>query len=247
MTDLQHKTDELERLNAQLQNLNKRIIQEHSKRMFLSKRLVEILEKERRETAMALHDEAGQLLATLKMDLEMLERAKDAKKQTECLHAAKSKISELIAVVKNVSRQLRPSVLDTLGLVPAARSLIDRAREHQGGINIDFFTQGVPDQMDPGKQTAIYRILQESMSNILKYAEAKKIHISLIKKNNIVRLTVEDDGKGFDYQTVSESAIQAKGPMGITIMRERAVQQGGSFWIDSASDRGTYISVEIPL
>lgn len=245
--DLQQKTDDLEGLNTLLQNLNQKIIQEHSKRMFLSKRLVEILERERRETAMALHDEAGQLLATLKMDLEMLERAKDAKKQTECLHAAKAKISDLISVVKNVSRQLRPGVLDTLGLVPAARSLVDRVREHHNGIDIDFFSQGVPDRMDPAKQTTIYRILQESMSNIIKHAEAKKIHISLIKKDNIVRLTAEDDGKGFDYQTVSKSAMQAKGPMGITIMRERAVQHGGSFWIDSKPDRGTYITVEIPI
>jgi PAS domain S-box-containing protein len=245
--NLQKRTDELQELTARLQSLNERAFQEHGRRIYLSKRLVEILEKERREIAMALHDEAGQTLTTLKMDLEMMEDATDLLKQSELLHSAKGKISKLTEFIKNISRQLRPSVLDTLGLLSAVRSLIDQLREDRVEFEIDLITKVVPERLDHNKETALFRILQEALNNCIKYADAKKVHISLVEKNKAVLLTVEDDGKGFDYEKVSMFAEQGRGPLGITIMRERAVQQGGTFWVESAPGRGTFISVEVPI
>lgn len=244
--ELQKRTEELEDLNLQLKEMNERIAQEHSHRIYLSRKLVKILEKERRDMAMALHDGAGQILATLKMDLERMDINPDRRKQAELLNSARKKISDLIGFVKDTSRQLRPSVLDTLGLLPAVHSLIDQVKKDADGLEIDLFTQSIPEHLDSDKQTALYRVIQEALTNCLKYAEAEKVYIGLVKRDQSMVLTVEDNGKGFDYEKIS-GRTEGEEPTGISIMRERAMQHGGTFWIESSPGRGTYITVEIPV
>jgi len=245
--DLREKSEDLKQVNIQLRDQNEQILLEQGWRRYLSRQLVRILEKERRDLAMALHDGAGQILATLKMDLDMMESMAAPEKQAVLLNSFRKKLTDLIDFVKNTSKHLRPSVLDTLGLLPAIRSLADQVKLQSPELEINLSLQQVPKKLDADKQTALFRITQEALTNIMKYAAAEKVHINLLHRDNTIFLTIEDDGKGFDYDKISYLAAQGKGPTGITIMRERALQQDGTFWVESAPGRGTFISVEIPI
>jgi PAS domain S-box-containing protein len=253
--------EELEKLNEELRSeIQKRkqyekalksstekIIQEHTHRKALSGQLVDLLEKDRREVAMALHDHAGQILTTLKMDLEAMENKASQTEARLKLKPAKDKATELLAFIRNTSAQLRPSMLDTLGLVASVRNLIDQfpatARE-----KITFHVGNLPPRMGQDVEIALYRIIQESLTNSLKYAHAENICVNLIRKGeqNVLLLSIEDDGRGFDY-TPESSSTPVKGHLGITIMRERAVLLGGDFRVESKPGKGTVVMVEIPF
>jgi PAS domain S-box-containing protein len=244
---LEERSKELEELNVKLHELNQKISQEHRQRVYLSRRLVGMLERERREVAYVLHEKTAQVLAALKIELEQIESSPGIENVTPCIHSAKKKILYLIDSIKDTSRLLRPSILDTLGMVCAVRSLINRLNEDHPGLKIDLFAREVPERITPEKEIAIYRIIQEALTNCIKHAEPKKINVNLFKKNDVIMLTIEDDGKGFDYDSPAGLSGQIEGPLGITIMRERAVQLGGEFWIESAFGKGTYVSAKIPI
>jgi PAS domain S-box-containing protein len=253
--------EELEKVNEQLKleiekrkqyekalkSSTEKIIREHNQRKALSGQLVGLLERDRRGTAMALHDHAGQILTTLKMDLEAMENKVSQSDTRLKLKSAKGKAMELLSFIRDTSAQLRPSTLDTLGLVASVRNLIDKlptvARE-----KITFHVGDLPPRMGQDLEIALYRIIQESLTNALKYAHAENINVNLIRKGeqNVLLLSIEDDGRGFEY-THESSSTPVKGHLGITIMRERAVLLGGDFRVESKPGKGTVVMVEIPF
>ena len=253
--------EELEKLNEQLKlEIEKRkkfekvlkssteqIILEHSHRKALSRQLVELLENDRREVAMALHDHAGQILTTLKMDLEAIENKVIQRPALLKLKAAKSKTLELLAFMKDISMQLRPSTLDTLGLVASVRNLIDQLHSTTEA-KITLHTGDLPKSLGRDIEIGLYRIIQEALTNALKHAHAENIFVNLISndKQKRVILSIEDDGQGFD-QSGESSTIPASGHFGITIMQERVVLLGGDFRIESQPGKGTVVMVEMPF
>ena len=144
-----------------------------------------------------------------------------------------------------MAQGLRPSILDNLGLVPAVRALLDEFK-HLMDIEIHFFSQGITERFEKGKELAIYRIVQEALNNIIRHARAKNIFVNLVKKDGMFSLSVEDDGLGFDQDNEIKPSKMKK-PLGLIIMRERAVQLGGGCTIESQHDKGTHVLVEIPL
>jgi PAS domain S-box-containing protein len=228
-----------------LKSSTERIIQEHNQRKALSGQLVDLLEKDRREVAMALHDNAGQILTTLKMDLEAVEKDVGQGPALARLKTAKDKAIELLAFIRETSMQLRPSTLDTLGLVASVRDLIDKLptilRE-----KVHLHVGDVPRRLGQEVEIELYRIIQESINNVIKYAQAENIHVNLILKkgHKSLQLSIEDDGQGFDY---TEPHVPETGHLGITIMRERAVLLGGDFRIESSPGKGTVVMVEVPF
>jgi PAS domain S-box-containing protein len=253
--------EELENLNKQLKleiekrkqfekslkSSTEKIIQEHNLRKALSKQLVDLLEKDRREMAMALHDHAGQILTTLKMDLEAIENHVNQGPALPRLKTAKDKSLELLAFIKDTSAQLRPTMLDTLGLVSAVRNLIDQFQSTTEA-KISLHTGNIPKSLGHTVEIALYRIIQESLTNGLKHAYAKNLYVNLIRKGreNAVLLSIEDDGRGFDQGGELDYVPEA-GHFGVTIMRERAVLLGGDFRIESSPGKGTVVMVEIPF
>ncbi|MEJ2726558.1 MAG: sensor histidine kinase, partial [Deltaproteobacteria bacterium] len=224
-----------------------KILRQHEQRKYVARRLVDLLEKDRRDVAMFLHDEIGQTLTTLKMDLEIAEnRFEDSTLVREKLGAAKQKALEALGFTKQVAAQLRPSTLDTLGFLPSIRSLIS-AIEEVADFEIHFFAKGLPDRLESEKELALYRIVQESLNNALKHSGAGEIFINLTCRDGAVQLTVEDDGRGFDCEQVASGTHGKGSPLGISIMRERAAQFGGSFRIESQPGKGTQVMVEIPI
>ena len=233
------------RLHADLLKINERLREEQARRIMLSRRLINLLEEDRRRIAGDLHDQVGQRLTSIKLNLEKVHseihnldgtlRAK--------IDEAIGKTSRVLSDIKNISRELRPAILDSFGLVRSLSRLLKELE--QKGIRTHFFRKGVPERFDPEKELALYRIAQEAIQNIMKHANASEIHVNLVKEKGNICLSVEDNGIGFSPRIVNQ--VDEKGPLGLLIMRERAFQLKGELKVESAAGRGTHILVEIPL
>ncbi len=239
--------NDLKNAEAELQQSHRELKSAYDHHKILSTRLIKLLEKDRQQVAMELHDRMGQSLGTLRTgfrgirkrldqnDTDLLELVRSVEKQT---------VEELISL-KNISYELRPNMLDHLGLVPSIRTLIADF-EDRTSLQIRFFTKDIPREVNPDKALALYRIVQESFTNIVRHAKATKVYISLIRKDGKILLSIEDNGIGFDHQ---EKTVYPgdRGFLGIHIMKERASQVDGDFMIESQIDKGTQVIVEVPF
>jgi signal transduction histidine kinase len=196
---------------------------------------------------MELHDNIGQILTSLKIEIEMIhEKWRPEDRELEAsIKAAQERTSQAIKDIKNISRGLRPSMIDALGLESSLRELFNEVRKHLNA-EIRFFSRYVPKRFNHEKELALYRIAQEALNNTIKHAKAKNVFINLIKKDNRISMSVEDDGIGFELEKVVKISSE-KMPLGLIIMRERATQLDGEFTIESHVGKGTHILVEIPI
>ncbi len=239
---------ERKRVEEALERSRKTLLAEHKQRKLLSKQLITLLEADRRRVAMELHDQIGQTVVTLKMKLEAALNQLRLKSADAALkaaaHLAYDNALQAVEEIQNLSRELRPSTLDTLGLVPSLRSLFDDVNRFKE-LEINFFHKNIPRRLDPEKELAIYRIIQEALINVVKHANAKKVFVNLVKKKKFITLGVEDDGIGFDKNEVMKSPAE-KGHLGLLIMQERAVQVDGEFSVESRIGGGTHLLARIP-
>jgi signal transduction histidine kinase len=208
----------------------------------LSKRLVDVQERERRAIARELHDQIGQLLTGLKLILEMSVRA-PREAAEENLEEAKSLVGELMKRVRELSLDLRPAMLDDLGLLPALLWLFERYTA-QTQIQIRFRHTGLEGQrFSPEVETAAYRIIQEALTNAARHAEVDGVIVRLWLQKEVVNLQVEDHGRGFDAEWVRTSGAHS----GLSGMFERASMMGGRLTVESHPGNGTLVSAELPL
>ncbi|WFS63339.1 ATP-binding protein [Pseudodesulfovibrio thermohalotolerans] len=244
---VRERTRELALANEELREIHSRLEVEHEQRKILSRDLINLLEEDRREVARELHDHTGQLLTTLRLDLQAALESL-ASSEGCCrgqLESAADKITLVQRDIKSISKGLRPDTLEYLGLAQAIEALLDEYRASTD-LDIHFFHKGVPKRFDSQKELALYRITQEALTNTVKYAGAKQVHISLIDRDGRLNLTIEDDGRGFDPAAVAEAA-GASGSLGLTLMKERMVQLEGTFHLESAPGRGTQILAELNI
>jgi signal transduction histidine kinase len=206
----------------------------------LSARLVEAQENDRRALSRELHDEVGQALTGVRVELANL----SACIRTEDLVGAEAKVKEIkdlvedsVGVVRNMALLLRPSMLDDLGLVPALRW---QAREvsKRTGLRVKVSAEGVSEDLPEDHKTCIYRIVQESLHNCAQHAEATTVRVTVQQEPECIRLSIQDDGRGFQ-------AEQERG-LGLLGMQERASHLGGTFSVDGHQGQGTEISVVLP-
>ena len=240
-------SESLKRREDDLKMANQELLKEHEQRKILSKRLIDLLEKDRDQVAMELHDHIGQLLTSLKINLELIQGqlSPDQSGFESRIKASKERTVQALTDIKNISRGLKPSIMDSLGLISSLRELFNEIKRDTG-INIRFFSAKVPDRFQKEKELAIYRITQEALNNIVKYAHASTVFINLVGKEGRISLTIEDNGVGFDLEKAME-ITRGKGPLGLLIMRERAIQLQGEFSIESNIGKGTHLMVEIPI
>ena len=220
-----------------------KIIAEAEKRRLLSRRLVRMLEEDRRNMAMALHDQLGQLLTALNMDLETILSDAEPGGLEALVGKARRKVREALGFVRNISHELRPSALESLRLVPSLTSLVEAIRESYR-IPVSFFHSEIPRNLGNDKALALFRIAQEATTNALKHADAGNLFINRISREGTLYLTVEDDGKGFDQKTI---IVGPRGALGIEIMKERAVDAGGQLKIETRPGSGTQVIAEMPV
>jgi len=235
------------RAEQELKALNERLREEQTHREHLSKRLIDLLEQDRREVAMELHDRTGQMLTTLKLDLEIISselKSAEAPLQDR-IGVAVMKTSQAINDLKKIAYGLMPSMIENLGLTPSFRALLNDLK-NRTGIEIHFFSQGLSERFDREKELAIYRVAQEALYNILKHARAKQVFVNLIKKDQSISLSIEDDGVGFEVKEKMRIS-RTGGPLGLHIMRERIALLCGEFSIESRIGGGTHLLAEIPL
>ncbi len=239
---------ERKRVEEDLRRLNERLVGEHRQRKLLSKRLIQLLETRNRKVSMDLHDHIGQTLVTLKIDLDMISEriGKTGTSVTPWIEKAKHKTLQAIEDVEKIAYGLRPSMIDTLGLVPALRDLFKEIKQ-QRNIAIHFFTRDIPKRFDQEKEVAIFRVVQEALTNVIKHAQAKNCFVNLVKKGDSLMLSVEDDGHGFDEARGKRCSSGSNVTLGLLFMQERVVQLNGEFTAESRPGRGVHLLVELPL
>jgi signal transduction histidine kinase len=198
-------------------------------------------EEERRRIARELHDETGQAITTLMVGLRtLMDECPSPAIQTQA-EELRSIAAGTLEGVRNLARELRPSVLDDLGLVAALERYISEYRQRHR-LNVDIAVHGLKGRLPAPVETALYRIVQESLTNIARHARASMVSVLLEQSPGSVRVIVEDNGCGFDPPSGNETHH-----LGLYGMQERAELLGGTFMIESAQGSGTSIFVEVPL
>lgn len=207
----------------------------------LSRRLVEVQEEERRHIARELHDDIGQIVTGLRLTLDGGIRS-SGEVSVARIRRALTLTDELLERVRNLSLQLRPPMLDNLGLIPALLWHFD-CYTAQTGVRVVFDHSGCKDRrFRPDIETNVYRIIQEALTNVARHAGAQEAIVRLWADSNLLGFDIEDRGGGFDVAILPAAKVN-----GLTGMRERAASLGGDLRIDSHPGEGSCIRAELPL
>jgi signal transduction histidine kinase len=209
----------------------------------LSQQLLEAQEAERRHLARELHDEIGQALTAVKINLQALERA--SADSAGRLSDSIAIVDRALQQVRNLSLDLRPSLLDDLGLVAALRWYLDRQGQ-RAGLATEFVSQPAEIRGDANVETACFRVAQEALTNIVRHAQARRAKLELRQRDAELELTVSDDGIGFDVAAARQRAARG-GSLGLLGMQERVLLMGGRIDIQSTRGKGTRLVACLPI
>jgi signal transduction histidine kinase len=204
------------------------------------RRVVDAQELERRRLARELHDETGQALTSILLGLKTLEETVEGDGSSAAIGDLRELVVATLQDVRRLAVELRPKVLDDFGLVPALERLTETFAE-QTGILVRFESGLGGERLPAEVETALYRIVQESLTNIVKHARAQTISIAVARKPGAVAVVVEDDGHGFDPADVRE------GGFGLEGMRERVGLLDGRLQVESGEGVGTTLVAEVPI
>jgi len=203
-------------------------------------RVVDAQEVERRRLARELHDETGQALTSILLGLRAVEEADIGDEAREATARLREQVVETLHDVRRLAVELRPSALDDFGLVPALERLVETFRE-QTGIPVELETVLGETRLPPPVETALYRIVQEALTNVIKHSRASRVSVLVTRKGDSVAAVVEDDGVGFTPDEVRD------GGLGLVGMRERIALLGGRLTVESEPERGTTLVAEVPV
>jgi signal transduction histidine kinase/ligand-binding sensor domain-containing protein len=210
----------------------------------LTRRLEAAKEEERKAIARELHDEMGQLLTAAKINIQLLQKLGPDGGAPQRLADTVGLLDRMIKLVRALSFELRPPLMDELGLVAALRGHL-AAQADRTGLEVTFSDDGLPDRLPAELEIAAFRIVQEAMTNVVRHAGAARVAVRLRAADGRLRIEVEDDGQGFDPDAAAAAASGGE-HFGITGMRERAEALGGRVTLSSARGRGTAIRAELP-
>jgi len=223
--------------------------QEH--RELLWRQVIRVEEEQRNNLSLQIHDQMGQDLSALKIYLGLLERdlAPEMREQQERIEKTKKILDGLMDKTHNISELLRPPELDDLGLSESIAAIILQHKEMTGN-NYHYERLGQDALLSQEHSLILYRVVQEALTNIAKYSEAKNVEVSLEKKNDVVALIVSDDGKGFDYEEYMRRPGRRKDDkikLGLQGLRERIELIGGALRVYSKPGQGTKLEVTLPV
>ena len=202
------------------------------------RRVVEAQERERRRLAIELHDETGQSLAAVLMGLRRLEESDDPAAVRSTVEELRATVVNAVQELRALAVELRPKALDDFGLAPALERLVD-TYSRRTGLEVDSHLAGLEPRLAEPVESALYRIAQEALTNIAKHAGASAVSIVTRRDGERLTMIVEDNGTGFDETTPAQG-------LGLVSMRERAELLGGSLRVESSTDHGTTLVVEVP-
>lgn len=221
-----------------------RNMQEHLRH--LSRQILLTQEEERKEISRELHDEIAQTLsginvhlATLKVEAEV--NTKGLKKK---IIRTQRLVEKSVNIVHRFARDLRPTVLDDLGLIPALQSYI-KSFTKRTGLSIRFRAFPGVEQLNSVKRTVLYRVVQAGLTNVVQHARASLVKVDIQKRNRLIHMTIKDNGKSFQVDRVLFAKKNKR--LGLLGMRERVEMVGGRFTVESAKGVGTTLGAAVPL
>ncbi len=235
--------ERVRRITTENERLFRQLIEGERRYRGLARAVWKVQEEERRRLARELHDGLGQTLTALKTQLERL-----AQKAEAVPGELRSRLADSVQLAglalhetRELSRLLRPPVLDDLGLLPAL-SWLARTLEQRAGLAVGLRAEGLDRRLEPDIETLVFRLAQEALTNVLKHAQSPRAEVAVVRSAGRLSLRVADCGVGFD----TAAADDAPGS-GLRGMRDRVELFGGRFGVRSASGEGTVVEVEIPL
>jgi signal transduction histidine kinase len=219
-------------------------IRGHRKRLeALSHRLLTVQEEERRHLAIELHDQLGQMYTALKIKLDSIQRGLQDKAASAQLGEAIAIVHDAAAAVRDLALDLRPAMLDDLGLIPALRWYADRFAR-QTGVSLHLQFDGLP-AVDTAQGTVFFRVAQEALTNVARHANARNVWLDARASADTLQLTVRDDGIGFNVPAARQRALRGES-LGLLGMEERVSLMSGTLQVTSAPNAGTTVRASIP-
>lgn len=211
----------------------------------LSSRTLDAQEEERRRIARELHDETAQELTALLVRIRLAADGSREPSTRERLAELRAATARILDGVRRLARELRPTILDDLGLVEAVR-----AYSHEIGVRtalrIAVHADDFPGRLDPTRELVLYRVVQEALSNAVKHADARAVEVTFARHGGLARATIGDNGRGFDPTTMAVPTPTGQG-LGLLGMRERLTLVGGALEIDARPGGGTIVRAIVPL
>lgn len=232
---------------AEVEHLYESLQARDRERAELLQRLIAGQEEERRRLAQELHDEASQALASLRLGLERLATGIEGSERGRQLAGQlQSVAAQTLAAVHRLAVELRPSILDDVGLVAAIERYLQESAQ-QWNLAVDFATMGIDGdfRLIPAAETTIYRIVQAALTNIAHHAEPRHVSVLLERRDQKLVVVVEDDGQGFDLAAVRARPLEKR--LGLAGMEERGSLIGATLTIETAPGAGTTMFLEVPL
>jgi PAS domain S-box-containing protein len=230
ITETKQAEQALQRASRQLRNL--------------SRRRVQVEEEERRHLARELHDHVGQLITAGSLNLQLLRSTRGRRATTGKLDETIAIFDQVLQQVRQISFDIRPPVLDDIGLAPAMRWMFDDAT-NRAGLASEFFADPNLKRGDVESETSCYRVAQEAVLNVVRHAHARKVWMELRNEGDALQLIVRDDGIGFDVAAAGKRVGRDR--LGLVGMHERATALGGKFECESTPDRGTEVRAFFPV
>ena len=226
---------------AALQESEEQLRQANEQLHVLSRRLFQIQEAERRHLARELHDQMGQTLTAAKIDLQVIQSLKERSAIVKRLDDSVAVLDRLLQQARQLSLELRPPLLDDLGLVPALRWSLDQYAR-RAGLTVEFFADPALERVDADIETACFRVAQEAVTNVVRHAHAQTVRVELHRAPELLHLVTRDDGIGFDVTTAFQ-----RPSLGLLGIRERVALVGGELDYKSAPGRGTEVHAFFPV
>ncbi len=246
---LQEQTRQIEaRTQVEKARLFQAVGQQREQLRALTHKLTDVQETERKQLARELHDELGQMLTAISMNLAYIEKELDIDSNTavkQRLRETGELVDQTLDQIRELSLNLRPPMLDDLGLIPTVRWYTQRYAD-RGNIHVQFELPELEDRLNPNVETALYRVLQEALTNVARHAKATHVLLRIRRTPTEVVGYVEDDGIGFDVAATMDFENNQVGA-GLLGMRERITLLGGTLSISSEPNEGTQIYFSVPL
>ncbi len=236
--------DEIGELANSFNSMYEELGQKESLRGQLMEKVITAQEEERRRIARELHDETGQALTSLMVGLKVLAGAASLQEVQEKASQLRAVAAQTLDSVHRLALELRPSVLDDLGLVAAIQRHVKDWGENCG-LRADFQAIGPDRRLSPQIETTVYRVVQEALTNVARHAEAQNVSVILEYRGDSIVCIIEDDGQGFDVTRVLKANDMRR--LGLYGMQERISLVGGKLAVESTAGVGTTVFVEIPL
>lgn len=233
-------SDGFNQMVSELEVSQQMVIEKEKARTLLLSQLISAQEEERKRIARELHDGVGQALTSILVHIKVLEQSADPATQTR-MAELRQLVDETLADVRLLSRELRPSALDDLGLAAALERYVAEFGVRYPTLSVDLHCT-LAQRLSPNIETSLYRIIQEAMTNCARHSHASTLSVVVTERAGVVHAIVEDNGMGFD----AESIRRAGGSVGLHSMTERAELLNGSLETESG-DEGTTIYIQIPI